>query len=246
MRSMPDPYYAIVFDPKLTLDGVLTFVGGALALLGMWIQSRHADKGLQRQLNAERQAREQERARRKRALARAILFELDNFYRIYLRDPRPVLLAVDAKACAVGQLPAFRTPGDDPFPIMRSNASELGELDERYIRDIVRFYGEADAYLRTAREYSQHFGKLVLEGSTYLPVNFMTRSCLGQLQNSAQEMINLTFLVSKELCTLASVEFKIPLIGVAGEPDPEPDLIRQAGGTSRGDVTGPPLLRSSG
>jgi hypothetical protein len=228
----------------MSLDGILTFIGGALALLGMWIQSRHADKGLKAQLDAERVARLEQDGRRKRALAKAILFEIDNFYRIYLRDPRPVLMNVNAKDCGVGLLPVLKTPSDEPFPIMRSNGSTLGELHENYIRDIVRFYGEADAYLRTVKEYTQHFGKLVLEGSTYAPVNFATRACLKQLQDSVQEMVNLTYLVSKELCVLASVEFVGLLIGVAAEPDPEPELIRQATVVSRREASVPSLPKS--
>jgi hypothetical protein len=74
------------FDPKLTWDGLLTFFGGVLAFFAVLFQVRHADKGLQRQLDADKKARDDQASEQARAVARALLFELDNFYRGYVQS----------------------------------------------------------------------------------------------------------------------------------------------------------------
>jgi len=56
-------------ETKLTLDGLLAFAGGALALLGVWWSNHQSVRNLQKQLDAEKQARRQEEERQKRTVA---------------------------------------------------------------------------------------------------------------------------------------------------------------------------------
>jgi len=206
------------FQPKLTLDGLLTFVGGLLAFIVIWRQTRHADQGLAKQLEAERTAQLEDTARRRRAVAKALIFEIDNFYRIYLSGPYKALKDVDPNSCEVSRLPALKTPSENPFPVYKSNADSIGDLDEREVRNIVRYFGEADSYIRTLREYRLWYDKLVLEGSTYAPVNQAARAYLTQMKNVGPEMIGLTFVVLKGLCRMGGVAFSPSIIAVAEEP----------------------------
>ncbi|HEV2382589.1 MAG TPA: hypothetical protein VG206_22710 [Terriglobia bacterium] len=41
------------FDPKLTLDGLMTLIGGALAFAAVMVQTVASSRGLQKQLDAE-------------------------------------------------------------------------------------------------------------------------------------------------------------------------------------------------
>jgi hypothetical protein len=217
MTSSPQ----IQFDPKMTLDGLLTFLGGLLAFYVIWRQTRHADRGLAQQLEQERSVRLEETARRKTSLLKALVFEMDNFYRIYLCVPNKALQDIDPKTCSVWQLPPLKTPSEDPFPIYRSSAALVGELEGIEVRNIVRYYGEADSYIRTLREYRLRYEKLVFEGSTFAPVNEATRAYLAQIKAAAPEMIRLTFVVTKEFCDSAKVPFDRSLLGVAGESYPQ-------------------------
>src|ERR1700685_3895301 len=68
------------FVAKLTLDGLVTFVGGLLAVFAVLYQIRRADRGLQKQLNAEKYGRRDEARERQRRVAVALLFEINSYW----------------------------------------------------------------------------------------------------------------------------------------------------------------------
>ncbi len=202
-----------VFHPALTLDGLLTFLGGLLAFFVIWRQTRHSDIGLESQLKAEKDARAEEQARRTRSVARAILFEIDGFYRAYLRDVRGSLENVVPEA---SPLPFAKSVGAGPFPVYSGNTSELGALDDEYVEAIVHFYGAADGYLRTVSDFKAFRDRLFI-GQAPVGVENLARAYLKQMKDSIPEMIKLAYLVCHKLCALTGVPFAHPRVAVAAE-----------------------------
>ena len=71
---------------RFTPDGDLTLVAAAIAFIAVIIQIRSSSKQVQDQIKAQRDAEREEQERQKRAVATAILFEIDLIYRSMIRD----------------------------------------------------------------------------------------------------------------------------------------------------------------
>jgi hypothetical protein len=102
-----------------TPDGIMTLIAGVLAFAAvqwqMWDQ----------------------RSRQKRAVASAILFEIDATYRYLLREVSKWLKlidpeSVDLRSVAIKSFVAR-------FPILDANAGKIGDLGERTVPSVVRF-----------------------------------------------------------------------------------------------------------
>lgn len=64
---------------KFTADGLLAFVGGTFALIGVWLSNRQSIKNLQSQRDAEKSARAEEVRRQRLAIASAPVAEIEDF-----------------------------------------------------------------------------------------------------------------------------------------------------------------------
>jgi hypothetical protein len=118
---------------KFTGDGLLAFAGGALALIGVWWSNHQSVKNLQKQLAAERNGRSEEVKRQIKSLARAFLFEIEDFYHYSLKlEPN-----------WEKNVFKFRRW---PFLMYQANAGRIGEFDDRTTKAIIKFYGDAEAY----------------------------------------------------------------------------------------------------
>ena len=95
----------------LTPDGAMTLVAAAIAFIAVIWQIRSSSKQVQEQIRAQRDAERKERERQRKAVATAILFEIDGFYAGYLRQPRDFLAGKDIEN--VG-LPAVHIYWDQP------------------------------------------------------------------------------------------------------------------------------------
>src|SRR5712691_4873704 len=87
------------FEPKLTLDGLMTLVAGIIAFIAVVLQIRSSRREMVRQLNVEKEARALEEKRQNEAIAKALLFEIANFYGFYRVHVRPFLVRVDVENC---------------------------------------------------------------------------------------------------------------------------------------------------
>jgi hypothetical protein len=210
-----------------TPDGVMTLIAGVLAFAAV-----------QWQIWDQRRAAHREQDRQKRAVATALLFEIDGFYRSYLRDPRKFWAHIDPKKDA---LPGVRSVGENPFPVYGGNASKIGELENYNVQGIVHFYGEANSYLSMLRDYrnaleaisylatSLSITQRSSEGPPWLVREGEARAHLSRLKQAVPELIKFAWLVCYYLCRDTGTEFKFPTIGVAAEPlsikdfEPSPD-----------------------
>lgn len=128
-----------VLELKLTLDGLVAFLGGALALIGVWWSNHQSVKNLQKQLDAERAARADEAERRKRALATALLFEVDHFYRSYLPPALTIARGLRGKGVVPHAGLAIRVEAA-AFDVYSGNVPSLGALGPEASRSVIRFY----------------------------------------------------------------------------------------------------------
>jgi hypothetical protein len=207
------------FDPKLTWDGLLTFitgilafVAGLLAFFGIRSQIRHADAGLQTQLDAEKKARENAANEQRKAVATALLFEIDNHYRSNIRDivryleehrndPDPTVI---------------KSPGSNPFPVYAGSSKLLGVLPTVLVEIVVNYYGELRGYVATFNLYLKGY-EIFLEGNTTIGRAVM-RTLIPRIITEAVAITQLAYTTCGLLCEFMGAEFSFPRIGVAGDP----------------------------
>jgi hypothetical protein len=209
------------FEAKLTLDGLMTLMAGIIAFIAVIIQIRSSSKQVQDQLKAQRDAEREGREGQKKAVATALLFEIDSFYRLHVRETNESLRGWSP---TTGDLFEAKSISPQPFPVYNGNASVLGSLDEDLVFNIVEFYGAAAQYLSALRDYKMEFERprynIALPrsatGASAAP-EAMARSLLHELQQGLPRLINFAFVASKKLCEAAHVEFRAPFISIAAE-----------------------------
>jgi hypothetical protein len=189
-----------------TGDGLLAFAGGALALIGVWWSNRQSIKNVEKQLEAERKARAEETERQKRAVATAILFEIDNFYRHHLGHVRDLL---DAYARSK-QLPTPVPASAHGFVVYHGNVSRLGDLHRELAGKIVRFYGMAEYYEVVGEDYRARVERGATQDQGLVETQFrQLRNFISKLELSAFEL-------SKELCLYLDLPFDPGVVEIAG------------------------------
>lgn len=215
-----------------TFDGLATFFAALVALLAAVIaykaimkQIRADRKNLQDQLDAGKKGREEERELQRRAVAKAMLLEIDSFYREHVRSTRDALNNWDP---ATGGLFDARSITAWPFPIFHGNAGSLGSLEDDLVTQIVHFYTAADVYVSLIRDYqalsdqyldglSGGLGSVPLASAAARVSLNKARDTLKRLKDSSPHLVNMAFLACKKLCERTGVEFRAPVIAVAAE-----------------------------
>lgn len=136
---------------KFTGDGLLAFAGGALALIGVWWSNHQSVKNLQKQLEAEHNARTDKAEGEKRSVATAMAFEIDSIYRGFVRDVEALFKSADVDGNFVQDLMAKRIE-TFPFTVYVGCAQLLGGLPPPLVEGIVHFYGGVSVYLMNLNE----------------------------------------------------------------------------------------------
>jgi hypothetical protein len=137
---------AFSFEPKLTLDGLLAFVGGFLAFIAIWRQTKKGTEGIERQLAADRQTRTDDANVRKDALATGLYFEVQNFMQHY---------EAHIKNATLNACPGLSVPGAGSLAVYRGSAGSLGELSPEAVEAVVAFYGLADRVMAVVNGYTE-------------------------------------------------------------------------------------------
>jgi len=219
-----EPWF--VFDHKLSWDGLLTFIAGLLAFvtgvlayLGIRSQIDHADEGLKKQLQAEKAARVQEGEDKKRALATALLFEIDDIYKQYLKPLWEVSKDIDPDTCDLETLGVVKPFPVDPFPVFSGNTSSLGELKSTTVASVVRFYDEVSSLLQSLRDYREHHFVLYSVVAVQVPKihEKAIRMRVGEVKSTVPGIKELAYTASQQLCNIASLPFSPATVEVAAE-----------------------------
>lgn len=138
---------------KFTGDGILAFVGGALALFGVWRSNRQSVRNLQKQIDAEKQERQNQQREHALSLQTGIRAEV----RAFMRDvsvAKNYLEGALKKSGFPGLVPPLR---DKSFPVYEAVTPELGTLDESTLDLTVGFYLLASTFLAFLRKHDELF-----------------------------------------------------------------------------------------
>lgn len=162
-------------DAWATLVGAI--IAAAVAIAVMVLQRR-----------GEQRDRKDEQTRRRKALATAILFEIDRFYRLYIDK-----LLVDLSA-SQSQCPILEAPGPSAFPVYTANCGHLGDLDRRLVEVIVDFYAPA-------QRHALRLQALALS--------------LPKMKSSSEQLIPLAYIACAYLCEYTGIPFKPARLTIA-------------------------------
>ncbi len=212
-----------------TGDGLLAFAGGALALFGVWWSNRQSVRNLQEQLDAEKRASKEEQERRARAVALAILFEIDGFYRMHLRETHGILKDWNPKTDALLSAKSMSV-SSQPFPVYYGNSGSLGSLEDGLVFSIVNFYSAAAIFLETLNDYKAESGRTgygagrgvftadeVGRVSDARLAEARARTFGEQLKKASPRLIRIACGAVEKLCGRTGVEFQAPAIAIAAE-----------------------------
>jgi hypothetical protein len=136
----------------ITGDGLLAFIGGALALLGVWWSNNQSVKNLQQRLDREKQAREDVRVARIKSLAAALKAEIEDFVMYHLE---PILTSSQGEKRQAEReaVPQVKLLDPSPFAVYQASAGSIGEFNGATVRSIVRFHNLAGEYRAALRRY---------------------------------------------------------------------------------------------
>jgi hypothetical protein len=208
-----------VFEPKLTLDGIMTLAAGVIAYVAAVRQMRLADRGLKQQLQAEKKGRLQEDEERQRAVAVAMLFELDNFYRAYVRGLAKEIPGSPKEANGPAHLeslllPPLRKIPSDPFPMYKANGSSVGKLPPNLTAVVVHAYSAAQWVLDRVIDY-QLARKGSLERGNAGPYFAFARRSLEEMRDIYSGAEITLGEAMRALCSFGEIPFQAPLIAIA-------------------------------
>jgi len=158
------------FDPRLSWDGLLTFLGGLLAFFAILYQVRHADSGLQNQLDTERKARTREIGEQRRTVAVALLAEIRFFENYYLNAAEGALVGVDPGNCVPQSINLISPPASS-FPIFHANAYKVGEYSPDVVDSLQSFYGPAERFVRLLSDWVEARTQLYVATSNVQATN---------------------------------------------------------------------------
>ena len=198
-----------------TPDGIMTLVAGVLAFAAV-----------QWQIWDQRRTQGKDQERRRRAVATAVLFEIDSVY-------RSLIQGISEQINTPGSGPLLVKPFDSGFPVFEGNAGSLGELPAQLVQAVVGFYGVIMRHISTLKLYASLATQSQSEVSaidwkgTASELLESTKTILPALKLSA-------YTASRALCDFARLEFAAPTIAVASESLGE--LIRQVNAIE-GEIT---------
>ena len=145
-----------------TPDGVMTLVAGVIAFMAVIIQIRSASKQVQDQMKAQRDAEREEKERQRRAIATAILFEIDSFCVVDLDLAARSLARWDADR---NNLPSATHLRTNISEIYKGISPLLGSLNAVSVGAIVRFYSMVGTYEGLWHSYQYSLDMLRIPGN---------------------------------------------------------------------------------
>jgi hypothetical protein len=140
--------------------------------------------------------------KQRRAVAKALMFEIVAFYRYYYRDLRPILKDIDPESCLP---PTISGPSAEFFAVYRANANTLGSFDDAVVEHVVRFYGLAEWLLSIIPEYGMALAHELQEVHSVAP-NSAPRRLLKQIQKTMFEADTAAVEAGRKLAAVSSVK----------------------------------------
>lgn len=184
-------------NPALT-DALVGFFG---AIVGSLISGFFVWRQTKTLLNGEARRQEDERELEARSIAAALLWEIDDVYKYfvrdvcrYLRDKNLTQIHFNAKSLA------FRS-----FVVYEATAGSVGIFDPDLVKNIVSWYGTASAYLDTIHDYGQALEQVPL-GAPHMYGKALLLQ--GQIRSGAEALVAPTRGVCESLAVRSRTEYQ--------------------------------------
>ena len=199
----------------MSVDGLAmigtTLVAAAAGFLAIRYQVRSSSKHLRDQTKAQRDAEEAEQERQKKAIATAILYEIDDFHLYHVRG---VYSYLEEKARMGELIEVVRIP-PSLFAVYRGNTPRLAELPDAVVKVVVHFYSKADKFFALIEDYRAERER------RHEPIsqsdNWKGMTLFGHLRDSLPGLTHAAYIACEQLCGFSGVEFNSPRIAIAGE-----------------------------
>lgn len=188
----------------LDLGSLAVLLAAAMVVLALFLVWHASKRETERQRQLDREIAARERGRQKVALARALLFEVDNFYRHYLSEVAETLTGSEG---AEGQYPVVTGTAGEPFPIYTANASRLADLDEETLEELIYYHGAANAYLALLRDYRSAMERVLRKEAMELAIP-EARLHLSRIREALPELIQFTASLCRKLCDITGVPYQ--------------------------------------
>jgi hypothetical protein len=178
-------------------EGLLGAVIGAV--VGSFISGWFILRQTRTVLDEERRRKQEDMERETKAVASALLWEIDDFYKLFVRDVCRTLKA-DSQTDFSVKSPTYKT-----FIVFEALANKVGLLDPHLVQGIIGYYGAARAYVNTMCDYG---GALEQFQKTAQPLfRAKATTLLGQIKKSSTRMVPLTQTVCASLAARAGTEY---------------------------------------
>jgi hypothetical protein len=152
-------------------------------------------------LTEERRLREEERERETKSFAAALLWEIDDFYKLSIRNVCRTLKDVDPSTLAFqGKSATYKS-----FSVFEASADKVGLFEPSLIQGVTGYYGCARAYLNTMSDYGNAVEQFQATAQPHLRGKSI--SLLAQIKKSSVEMVPLTKTVCESLAKRAGTEY---------------------------------------
>jgi hypothetical protein len=168
---------------------------------------------MRNQMNAQRNAEQEEAERHKRAIAKALLFEVDDFYSNHLRAVYDHYRNFDGK---IEKLPGVVGVDIRMFAVYNGNTPLMGVLSDEVVKSVVAFYDTARLHLLIVRDYKDLLREYLYgthspeAGQEALQLFFYVRA-------SVPRLTRLSYETCMKLARFSDVPFRKDIVTVAGE-----------------------------
>jgi hypothetical protein len=180
-------------------DGMLGAVIGAV--LGSFISGWFVLRQTRTLLDAESRRRREERESETKSLAAALLWEIDDFYKLSVRDVCRALKDIEPSTLAFHAKSATYKG----FVVFEANADKVGLFEPFLIQAIILYYGVARAYLNTVSDYGQTMRDY--QGAMQTHLQSKATSLLAQVKESSAGMATPTKTVCEMLAQRAATPY---------------------------------------
>jgi hypothetical protein len=195
----------------------LIIAAAALAILIVVLLVLDAQRrAAERRHRMDLEAAARERSRQKTALARALLFELDSFYRHSLADVHAAL-----SGAGEGNYPVVRHAPAEPFPVFAGNAARLGDFDEETLEAVIYGYAAAAAFVATLRDYREAMERVLRREATETAVPEAWLH-LARLREELPGVVRELADLARKLSDITGVPFGSLRLAQAAHPEAAP------------------------
>ena len=223
-----------------TPDGALTLVAAAIAFIAVIVQIRSSSEQVQDQIKAQRDAEEAERERQRRAVAAALLAEVDSFYARFLQRRSKLFDSWKRTENDPQSREVFHSVAGNPFVVYESLADKLGDFDATVTRAIVLTYGAMSAFTETAKRYEREASGTRSGDPAAQEIRRLTREYMrNKMRDTAEVAVQSVVIACRVLCGLSNTDYSALFVSKepgAGPQDLASKVPRSAAGVDSGNA----------